>query len=74
MYDYIKGILIFKNSENAVIENNGIGYRFLINSRTSAALGEINDEIKLYTKLIHREDVCLFAVLNKRKTEQFLIF
>ncbi len=67
MYDYIKGILIFKNSENAVIENNGIGYRFLINSRTSAALGEINDEIKLYTKLIHREDVMLICGFKQKE-------
>lgn len=62
MYDYIKGRLVFKNSDTAVIENNGIGYKFLINSRTAAALGEISTENAgaesiLYVKLIHKEDV-----------------
>ena len=41
MYDYIKGALAFKNADTAVIENNGIGYKFLINSRTYSLLGEI---------------------------------
>lgn len=67
MYDYIKGILIFKNSESAVIENNGIGYRFLINSRTSSSLGETNDEIKLYTKLIHKEDAMLICGFKQKE-------
>ena len=39
MYDYIKGALAFKNADTAVIENNGIGYKFLINSRTYSLLG-----------------------------------
>ena len=67
MYDYIKGILIFKNSDTAVIENNGIGYKFLINSRTSATLDEINSEIKLYTKLIHKEDIMYLAGFKQKE-------
>jgi len=61
MYDYIKGELVFKNTESAVVENSGIGYRFLINSRTSSSLGEIGDEIKIYAKLIHKEDAMQLA-------------
>ena len=62
MFDYIKGNLISKNHPFAVVENNGIGYSILCNART---LGLLNDgEIKIYTKLIHKEDsmtLCGFA-------------
>ncbi len=56
MFDYIKGILISKNHPYAVIENNGIGYSILCNTRTLSILGDLNSEIKIYTKLIHKED------------------
>lgn len=66
MYDYIKGQLVFKNSDTAVIENNGIGYKFLINSRTAALLGDTSaangtGDVILYTKLIHKEDTMYLA-------------
>ena len=67
MYDYIKGTLIFKNLDTAVVENNGIGYKFLINSRTSALLGEINEEVKVYTKLIHKEDTMYLAGFKQKE-------
>lgn len=56
MYDYIKGILTDKNYPYCTVENQGIGYHFLVNSRILAELGEIDNEIKIYTKLIHKED------------------
>ena len=56
MFDYIKGILISKNHPYAVGENNGIGYSILCNARTLSILGDLNSEIKIYTKLIHKED------------------
>lgn len=67
MYDYIKGILTFKSADSAVIENNGIGYRFLINSRTYAALGEIGDEAKIYSKLIHKEDTMYLTGFKQKE-------
>ncbi len=67
MYDYIKGILTFKNTEGAVIENNGIGYKFLINSRTCTLLGEIGEEVKIYSKLIHKEDTMYLAGFKQKE-------
>ncbi len=67
MYDYIKGILMFKNTDTAVIENNGIGYKFLINSRTFSALCDIGNEVKLYTKLIHKEDIMYLAGFKQKE-------
>lgn len=62
MFDYIKGNLISKNSPYAIVENNGIGYSILCNQRTLSIFSE--GEIKIYTKLIHKEDsmtLCGFA-------------
>ena len=67
MYDYIKGILMFKNTDTAVIENNGIGYKFLINSRTFSALCDIGNKVKLYTKLIHKEDIMYLAGFKQKE-------
>lgn len=61
MYDYIKGTLTFKSPDSAVIENNGIGYKFLINTRTFSSLGEAGEEVKIYSKLIHKEDTMYLA-------------
>lgn len=56
MYDYIKGTLISKNEPYIVVEAGGIGYSILSNARTISFLPECNDGVKIYTKLIHKED------------------
>ena len=56
MFDYLKGILVDKNFPYCTIEVNNIGYRLLTNQRTLETIGELNSEIKIYTKLIHKED------------------
>lgn len=66
MYDYIKGKLISKNFPNIVIECNNIGYSILSNSRVIGALGDIGEDVKIYTKLLHKEDFMgLCGFLNK---------
>ena len=67
MYDYIKGILTDKNYPYCIVENNGIGYRLLVNSRILSQIGEIDDSVKIYTKLIHKEDsMTLCGFKNKQ--------
>lgn len=67
MFDYFKGILTDKKFPYCTVEVCGIGYQFLINSRTIQKLGEINSEIKIFSKLIHREDsMLLCGFLNKQ--------
>ena len=67
MFDYFKGILTDKKFPHCTLEIQGIGYRFLINSRTLNKLGEINSEIKIYSKLIHKEDsMFLCGFINKQ--------
>ena len=67
MFDYIKGILVSKNYPYLTIENNGIGYLILANFRTINTIGKLNSEIKIYTKLIHKEDnMTLCGFKNKQ--------
>jgi len=61
MYDYIKGTLISKNDPHITVECSGIGYIMLSNSRTISFLPEIGENIKIYTKLIHKEDTMLLC-------------
>ncbi len=67
MFDYIKGILVNKNFPYCTIENNGIGYLLYVNNRTLAELSEIGCEIKIYTKLIHKEDNMFYCGFKKRE-------
>lgn len=67
MYDYIKGELVFKGENSAVVENGGIGYSFLTNGRTVGLLPDIGCEVKIYTKLIHREDSMLLAGFKNKE-------
>ena len=67
MFDYIKGILTDKSFPYCTVENNGIGYRFLVNLRTLNEIGELNSEVKMYSKLIHKEDsMALCGFKNKQ--------
>ena len=67
MFDYIKGNLVDKCFPYCTVEANNIGYSILVNSRTLLNLSEIGSEIKIYTKLIHKEDLMfLCGFLNKQ--------
>lgn len=56
MYDYIKGELVSKNYPYIVVECASIGYSILTNQRNIMALPELGNSVKIYTKLIHKED------------------
>ena len=72
MFDYIKGVLTNKNYPYCTVECNNIGYNILINNRTLAKLGDINSDIKIYLKLIHKED--LMSLCGFIKKEDRVIF
>lgn len=68
MFDYIKGILTDKSYPYCTVECHGIGYLLLVNSRVLGQLGELNSEVKIYTKLIHKEDsMTLCGFKNKQE-------
>lgn len=70
MYDYIKGVFTHKTDVKGnyiTIEAFGIGYRFEIMERDFITLPEINQELKVYTVLIHREDKMSLCGFLKRE-------
>ena len=78
MYDYIRGIPAGKNTSQKgsflTLENNGIGYLFEIASRDFAALDGMEDEVKVYSVLIHREDkMSLCGFLHREDRDIFNI-
>ena len=67
MFDFIKGKIESNNFPYCTIECNSIGYQILVNQRTMSSIGEIGDEIKMYLKLIHKEDsMTLCGFKNKQ--------
>ena len=56
MFSYIKGILITKSINYIVIEVNGIGFKIFMSQTTIGKLGEIGEEVKIYTHMHFRED------------------
>ena len=67
MYDYLKGVLKDKNFPYCTVEVNGIGYLLLVNYRTMNSLCELDLEIKIYTKLIHKEDSMLLCGFKSKQ-------
>ena len=66
MYDYIKGELVETNPTEAVIENNGIGYKLQISLQTFADIQTLK-ETKLYIYHHVREDVELFYGFSSKE-------
>ena len=56
MYEYIKGYYKGINKDYVIIENNDIGYKIFTSGATMAAMPMIDEEVKLYTKQVVRED------------------
>lgn len=56
MFQYIKGELIGTETNGAVIECGGIGYKFTVSANTLAKLASAGDTVCLYTYLYVRED------------------
>lgn len=80
MFDYIRGILAHKNSNEGTngayltVEVNGLGYLIEITTRDFSLLGSINSELKIYTVLLHRDDnMSLCGFLQKEDRDIFKI-
>ncbi|WP_099187755.1 Holliday junction branch migration protein RuvA [Tepidibacter mesophilus] len=74
MYQYIKGIVEEINIDFIVVECNGIGYRINASQNTICQVKK-NDEVKIYTKLIVREDdmsMCGFKTQEELKMFELL--
>lgn len=75
MITHLNGKLAEKNPTNIVVECNGVGYFVNISLNTFSGLGS-NEAIRIYTKLIVREDAHVlygFATTEERTMFEHLI-
>lgn len=71
MYSYIKGTIEELYLDHIVIDNNNIGYRINVSSKTLKDL-QLGNMAKIYTKLIVREDdMSLCGFSTKEELEMF---
>ena len=74
MYHHIKGTLIHKHPDEAVIEANGVGYQISISLNTFEKLPEAGNQAKLLTYLHVKEDVLqLFGFSEDKERKVFKI-
>lgn len=73
MYEYIKGPLVNKSTNEAIIDVNGVGYQMEISLNTYEQLPDVNKECRLWAYLYVREDAQrLYGFANKNERELFL--
>lgn len=72
MFSYIKGILDSKTNDYLVVEANGVGYRINTSLSTVGAVGDMGDEVKIYTYLHVREDIMsLYGFVTQEELNMF---
>ena len=73
MYSFIKGAVIEKNENLVVIENNGIGYEFIVSNTTLDNVGPIHNQVKMHTYYYVREDqALLYGFYSLEEKNMFL--
>lgn len=72
MFDYLNGTFIEKQANSSgfyiVVEVSGIGYKIETSEIDYYQITELNSNIKLYTKLIHREDAMFLCGFLAKET------
>lgn len=72
MFEYIKGTLVDKDIQKAVVEAGGIGYKLTIPLSTYVRLPALKSQVELFTSHIVREDTeALYAFSTKEERDLF---
>ena len=72
MFAYIKGVLEAKADTYVVVETGGIGYKVFMPSTAINKLGEIGDNVKVYTYYYVREDaINLYGFCSDEELKMF---
>ena len=66
MIERLRGQLLEKDPDGAVVDVGGVGYRASTSAATTRALGGTGEECVLYTRMVVREDaMLLFGFASK---------
>ncbi|MCD7879265.1 MAG: Holliday junction branch migration protein RuvA [Candidatus Gastranaerophilales bacterium] len=79
MYDYFKGHLVSSQinsyrGSHIILDVNNTGYIICVTKRTAEKLSGLNEDVKIFVSLIHREDsMLLTGFLTKEERDIFNI-
>ena len=76
MISYISGQLVHKNPAQAIVENNGVGYKLLVSLNTYKKLPDTDSKVSLQVHLHVREDqwqIFGFATVDEKRMFERLI-
>ena len=72
MYSFIKGKIVSMQSNNIILENNGIGYDLIVSTNTISSFSGKN-EVCVYTYLQVKEDgISLYGFASQEEKSMFL--
>lgn len=72
MLDFIRGKLDSKTTKSITIDNNNIGYRLFVSTRTLNKCGSTGDEIKVFVRMLVKEDsLTLYGFMTNQEREMF---
>lgn len=72
LYEYIIGKYVGISKDYIIVENNNIGYKIYTSGSTMSNLPRINENIKIYTIQIVREDfIGLYGFITKEELNMF---
>lgn len=74
MFAYIKGSLEVKSINYVVVENGGIGYKIYMSAKSIGTIGNIGDDIKVYTHYhVREDDISLYGFNSEEELRMFEI-
>ena len=72
MYVYIKGKIEYKSTNYIVIENTGIGYKIFMGESAINSIGDIGEEVKIYTHYhVREDDISLYGFKTNEELRMF---
>ena len=72
MFAYVKGSLEGKANNYVVIDVSGIGYKVFMSETAIENLGEIGDQVKVYTHYhVREDDISLYGFLTNEELRMF---
>lgn len=72
MISFIKGKLEHIDADNIIVENGGIGFRINVPLSTLATVGNVGDEVKVYTVMnVKEDDISLFGFASAEELNMF---
>ena len=69
----LRGLLVAKSGQNAVIEAGGVGYRFMMPTPDLGSLPPVGQEVRVFTYLQIKDDaINLYGFENEAKKDLFI--